>query len=200
MIKILKTTQALAFILNVLLARNTLAQQNVRGITHNDLKRVEVEKSDPFFEATVQANFEFCESIPGFISELLCAYVPLFEKICSDNCGSAEDDDDDDNNTTSVSLNAIMQQEERLDEMVQANFEFCESLPSFIAELLCAYVPPFHFFCSDVCGIVFDDDDASGTSPTPLPSTSPSASLSRSNILSSQRRGYELGSAEVGAR
>lgn len=157
MIKKFKTTQALAFILNILLARNTLVQQKARGITHNKLKGVEVKKSDPFLEATVQANFEFCEHIPGFISELLCTYVPLFEKICSDNCGLAEDDDNDDsddNTTTLASLNAIMQQEERLDEMVQANFEFCESIPGFISELICTYVPLFIFFasmCVELC-------------------------------------------------
>ena len=53
MIKHFKTTQALAFILNILLTRNTFAQQQVRGISHNDLNRLEVDKSDPFLEATV---------------------------------------------------------------------------------------------------------------------------------------------------
>ena len=69
-----------------------------------------------------QANFEFCESIPGFISILLCAFVSFYEKICPDNCGSAEDDDgDDDNNATSLLLsesNVIIQPEERLFDMV----------------------------------------------------------------------------------
>jgi len=97
MIKHFKTKQALAFILNILLTRNTFAQQQIRGITHNDLDRLEVDKSGPFLEATMQANFAFCDSIPGIISKLLCASVPFYEKICPDNCGSGEDDDDDDN-------------------------------------------------------------------------------------------------------
>jgi len=98
MIKHFKTKQALAFILNILLTRNTFAQQQIRGITHNDLDRLEVDKSGPFLEATMQANFAFCDSIPGIISKLLCASVPFYEKICPDNCGSGGDDDDDDNN------------------------------------------------------------------------------------------------------
>ena len=72
-----------------------------------------------FFPFVQQGNFEFCETIPGFISGLLCAYVPLYPKFCSDVCESADDDDDnDDINATSLSMNIIMQQEERLHEMV----------------------------------------------------------------------------------
>ena len=49
-----------------------------------------------FFPFVQQGNFDFCETIPGFISGLFCAYVPLYPKFCSDVCESADDDDDDD--------------------------------------------------------------------------------------------------------
>jgi len=161
MVKLFKSTKALAFILNILLARDTFAQNQIRGITANDFNKFEVEKSDPFLDAKVQANFEFCESIPGFISMLLCAFVPFYEKICPDNCGSAEDDDDGDN-ATSVSLNNIIQQQKSLDEIVQENFEFCESIPCVISKLLCANVAIYANICPDNCGS--DDDDINATS------------------------------------
>ena len=70
-----------------------------------------------FFPFVQQGNFDFCETIPGFISGLFCAYVPLYPKFCSDVCESA-DDDDDGINATSLSMDSMVQQEERLHEMV----------------------------------------------------------------------------------
>mmetsp|Transcript_42325 Transcript_42325/g.49472 ORF Transcript_42325/g.49472 Transcript_42325/m.49472 type:complete len:172 (-) Transcript_42325:173-688(-) len=168
MVKLFKSTKALAFILNILLARDTFAQKQIRGITHNNFNKFEVKKSDPFLDAKVQANFEFCESIPGFISMLLCAFVPFYEKLCPDNCGSAEDDDgDDDNNATSLLLsesNVIIQPEERLFEMVQQSLEFCEAIPSFITTLLCSFVPQFEMVCCDACSSEENDDNINATS------------------------------------
>ena len=53
MVKLFKSTKALAFILNILLARNTFAEHQTRRITYDNLNRFEVEKSDPFLDATV---------------------------------------------------------------------------------------------------------------------------------------------------
>ena len=57
MVKLFKSTKALAFILNILLARDTFAQKQIRGITHNHLKKFEVKKSDPFLDAKVVSFF-----------------------------------------------------------------------------------------------------------------------------------------------